>query len=145
MTVVDYAPNIIARTLPQLGYPLTAPNVAGWLFFEGAMSGRLRKFRFASLLVTYLAATMPGRLRLGRFEMNWAGVIAAAIFRAAARGQLLDAGVACRAGSAGLCFCARRPLCVLAREIEERARADRWPQRQRRYGIRDSLLLDRVG
>jgi hypothetical protein len=30
--------------------------------------------------VTYLAATMPGKLRVGRFEMNWAGVIVALIF-----------------------------------------------------------------
>jgi membrane protease YdiL (CAAX protease family) len=37
-------------------------------------------------VVTYLAATMPGKLRLGRFEMNWAGVIAALIF------SLLHAG-----------------------------------------------------
>jgi len=35
---------------------------------------------FRALLVTYLAATMPGRLHIGRFEMNWAGVIVALIF-----------------------------------------------------------------
>ena len=35
---------------------------------------------FRALLVTYLATTMPGKLRLGRFEMNWAGVIVALIF-----------------------------------------------------------------
>ena len=30
--------------------------------------------------MTLLAATMPGRLRLGRFEMNWAGIIVALLF-----------------------------------------------------------------
>ena len=30
--------------------------------------------------MTYLAATMPGKLRVGRFEVNWAGVIVALIF-----------------------------------------------------------------
>ena len=52
----------------------------GWLFFEGVYVGPTEEVPFRALLVTYLAATMPGRLRLGRFEMNWAGVIVALIF-----------------------------------------------------------------
>jgi uncharacterized protein len=80
MTLVDYAPQLIARTKPDLGYPLTATNVFGWLFFEGVYVGPTEEIPFRALLVTYLAASMPGKLRLGRFEMNSAGVIVALIF-----------------------------------------------------------------
>jgi uncharacterized protein len=80
MTLVDYAPQLIAHHRPDPGFPLTATNVAGWLFFEGVYVGPTEEIPFRALLVTYLAVTMPGRLRLGRFEMNWAGVIVALIF-----------------------------------------------------------------
>ena len=80
MTAVDYAPELIAHTKPHLDYPLTQKNVVGWLFFEGVYVGPTEEIPFRALLVTYLAATMPGKLRLGRFEMNWAGVIVAVIF-----------------------------------------------------------------
>jgi membrane protease YdiL (CAAX protease family) len=80
MTLVDYAPELLAQTKPNLGFPLTTPNVAGWLFFEGVYVGPTEEIPFRSLLVTYLAATMPGTLRIGRFQMNWAGVIVALIF-----------------------------------------------------------------
>lgn len=82
MTLVDYAPQLLAHTKPQLGYPLSRGNVAGWLFFEGVYVGPTEEIPFRALLVTYLAATMPGKLRLGRFSMNWAGVIVALIFAA---------------------------------------------------------------
>jgi hypothetical protein len=80
MTVVDYAPQLIAHTKPDAGYPLTPQNVWGWLFFEGVYVGPTEEIPFRALLVTYLAVTMPGKLRLGRFEMNWAGVLVAVIF-----------------------------------------------------------------
>lgn len=80
MTVIDYAPQLIAHTRPDPGFPLTRANVWGWSFFEGIYVGPTEEIPFRSLLVTYLAMTMPGRLRLGRFSMNWAGVIVAAIF-----------------------------------------------------------------
>jgi hypothetical protein len=32
MTVVDFTPQLLAHTKPDLGYPLTAANVTGWLF-----------------------------------------------------------------------------------------------------------------
>jgi len=80
MTLVDYAPQLIAHTKPDVGYPLTPSNVFGWLFFEGVYVGPTEEIPFRALLVTYLAATMPGKVRIGRFEMNWAGVIVALIF-----------------------------------------------------------------
>jgi membrane protease YdiL (CAAX protease family) len=80
MTAVDYAPHLIAGTKPDLGFPLTPANVGGWLFFEGVYVGPTEEIPFRALLVTYLAATMPGKLRIGRFNVNWAGVIVALIF-----------------------------------------------------------------
>lgn len=80
MTLVDYAPQLISHTTPMLGYPLNRANVTGWLFFEGVYVGPTEEIPFRALLVTYLAATMPGKLRVGSFEMNWAGVIVALIF-----------------------------------------------------------------
>jgi len=80
MTIVDYAPQLLAHRAPLLDYKLTTANVAGWLGFEGIYVGPTEEIPFRALLVTYLAATMPGKLRLGRFDMNWAGVIVALIF-----------------------------------------------------------------
>ena len=52
----------------------------GWAAFEGLYVGPTEEIPFRALLVTYLAATMPGKLRLGRFNMNWAGIIVALLF-----------------------------------------------------------------
>ena len=80
MTVVDYFPQILAHTAPKLDYRLTPFNVLAWLGFKGVYVGPTEEIPFRSLLVTYLAATMPGRIRLFRFDMAAAGVIVALIF-----------------------------------------------------------------
>jgi len=80
MTVVDYAPQLIAHTKPDPGFPLTTTNVLGWLGFEGIYVGPTEEIPFRALLVTYLSTTMPGKFRIGRFNMNWAGIIVAVIF-----------------------------------------------------------------
>jgi uncharacterized protein len=80
MTAVDYAPQLIAHTKPHLDYPLTQANVGGWLFFEGVYVGPTEEIPFRALLVTLLVATMPVKLRIGRFNMYWAGIIVAVIF-----------------------------------------------------------------
>lgn len=80
MTVVDYAPDLIAQRPMDLGFSLTRTNVVGWLGFEGIYVGPTEEILFRSLLVGYLIAAMPGTIRFGRFAMSWAGVIVAAIF-----------------------------------------------------------------
>lgn len=80
MTVVDYAPQLLAHQPPPIGATLDPPSVAGWLFFEGIYVGPTEEILFRSLLVGYLIAALPAKLRVGRFEMHWAGVIVAAIF-----------------------------------------------------------------
>jgi len=81
MTVVDYWPQILAHAPPDdKPYPLTPLNIAGWFSFEGIFVGPSEETLFRGLLVTYLAATLPGRIAFGRYEMNLAGVIVALIF-----------------------------------------------------------------
>jgi membrane protease YdiL (CAAX protease family) len=90
MTLLDHLPELIAHTAPKLDYPLTTRNVLGWLGFEGIYVGPTEEILFRSLLVTFLAATMPGKLRLGRYDMNVAGVVVAAIFALAHLGSFFD-------------------------------------------------------
>jgi hypothetical protein len=71
---------LIARHPMELGFPITAPNVIGWTFFEGVYVGPTEEILFRSLLVGYLMAVLPGRVRLGNYEMSCAGVIVAATF-----------------------------------------------------------------
>lgn len=80
MTLVDYAPQLLTHMKPDLGFEPTPTNVAGWLCFEGLYVGPTEEIPFRSLLVTYLATSMPGQVRLGRFSMSWAGVVVALIF-----------------------------------------------------------------
>ena len=89
MTVVDYAPDLIARHPMDLGFPVTRDNVIGWTFFEGIYVGPTEEILFRSLLVGYLIAAMPGQLRVGRYAMSWAGVIVAAIFALAHVGSFI--------------------------------------------------------
>ena len=80
MTVVDYAPDLLKHRAPMLDYPLTTNNVVGWLGFEGIYVGPTEEILFRSLLVGYLIAAMPGKLRLGNYDMSWGGIIVAAVF-----------------------------------------------------------------
>jgi hypothetical protein len=80
MAAVDNAPSIIAHTAPKLGYPRTGASVLGWLGFNGLYAGPTEEVPFRALLVTYLAATMPGKWHVGRYAMNGAGIVAAAIW-----------------------------------------------------------------
>lgn len=83
MTLVDYAPQLLARSFAHAGYPPGYPlghaDVWRWIAFS-VYAGPTEEIPLRALLVTYLAATMPGKLRIGRFSMNWAGVIVAVIF-----------------------------------------------------------------
>jgi hypothetical protein len=90
MTAVDYAPYILSHTAPKLGYPLTTGNVVGWLGFEGIYVGPTEEILFRSLLVTYLATTMPGKVRAWGYEMNAAGVVVAGIFALAHIGSFFS-------------------------------------------------------
>ena len=61
-------------------FTITRDNVWGWAAFEGLYVGPTEEIPFRALLVTYLAATMPGKIRYRGYEMNVAGIVVAAIF-----------------------------------------------------------------
>ncbi|MGI9089031.1 MAG: CPBP family intramembrane glutamic endopeptidase [Chthoniobacterales bacterium] len=80
MTFIDFAPQIATRQAPQGAYSLTPLNLIGWLAFEGLFAGFPEEILYRGLLVTFLVSKVPGRIALGRYEMNIAGVIIAFIF-----------------------------------------------------------------
>jgi uncharacterized protein len=80
MTAVDYAPQLLTHARINATAPATSASFWGWTVFEGLYVGPTEEIPFRALLVTYLIATMPGKLRIGRFEMSWAGVIVAVMF-----------------------------------------------------------------
>lgn len=80
MTLVDYAPQLLGNTRPDIGFSLTQANIWSCIVFSGVFVGPTEEIPFRALAVTFLATTMPGKLRLWRFEMNGAGVIAALLF-----------------------------------------------------------------
>lgn len=79
MTLVDFAPSIFTQTAPKFDDPLTTRNIAGWLVYMGLYAGPIEEVLYRSLLVGYLTAAMPGRVRFGGVSMNGAGVVVAVI------------------------------------------------------------------
>jgi uncharacterized protein len=79
MTVVDYFPGLLARTAPR-NLPLTATNILGWLSFEGLWAGTGEEILFRGLLLTSLASGVSGRIRMGRYTIQLAGVVIAVVF-----------------------------------------------------------------
>lgn len=128
MTLVDYAPQLLARTHPDLGYPLTPGAVSGWMFFESVYVGPTEEIPFRALLVTYLATTMPGKLRIGRWNMNWAGVIVAILFALLHASNFSLRSWPLALGQQIYGLHTRCPVCLLAREIPECRGADHRPQ-----------------
>ena len=90
LALIHYAPSLVAHTAPKLDYPPTLGNLLGWLGFNGVYDGATEEPLFRALLVTYLAATMPGKWRVAGFDMNAAGVIAAVIYAIYAAGFFID-------------------------------------------------------
>jgi hypothetical protein len=79
MTAVDFGPQIATHHAPSGAYELTPVNVAGWISYRGGFLGVTDETLLRGLLVTYLAATIPGRVAFLRLEMNAAGIIVAVI------------------------------------------------------------------
>jgi membrane protease YdiL (CAAX protease family) len=79
MTMVDYLPNL-AHHIPPADLELSVRNIAGWLSFEGLFAGTVEEILFRGLLVTFLAATLSGRVRFWRYDVSIAGVIVAVLF-----------------------------------------------------------------
>lgn len=79
-SAVAYGPALLTHSAPALGYTPTPANIVGWLTFEGIYVGPTEEILFRALLVSFLAATIPGRMRVAGRELSVGGVIAAVIF-----------------------------------------------------------------
>jgi uncharacterized protein len=76
---VDHWPEIAAHHAPSGAFELTPVNIAGSLSYQGFFLGLSDETLYRGLLVTYLAAMIPGRVTFLRFDIGIAGVIVALI------------------------------------------------------------------
>ena len=82
MLVAGHWPDLVARMAPTTEYELTRTAIPGWLIaMLGA--GPCEEIVFRGVLVGMLTALVPGRLRLGRLDLPFAGVVVAVMFCAA--------------------------------------------------------------
>lgn len=82
MLIADYWPQLLAREAPQTGYEITALGVPGWLAVMLA-AGPNEEILFRGVLVGMLIVLVPGRVRLGRFDLPIAGAVMGVLFGAA--------------------------------------------------------------
>jgi hypothetical protein len=82
MALVDHAPDIFLHRVPREYSSGYGVDMSGWLAYFGILVGPTEEIPFRSLVVGYLAMSMPGRLRFRGLEMNGAGVVVASIFAA---------------------------------------------------------------
>jgi hypothetical protein len=127
MTIVDYAPQLLAHTKPDPGFPLTPGNIWGWIFFRGRLC-RAYRGDPVSRTVGHLsggehagqATYRPIQYELGRHHRS-------ADLCAIACQQFRYTPLAGSSGSADLRLRIGNSLCLLAGEIQERRRADHRP------------------
>jgi membrane protease YdiL (CAAX protease family) len=82
MLVADYWPQLLSHTAPEAGYATDPRGAAGWIGVM-ALTGFDEEPVFRGLLVGMLTVLVPGRVRLGAFEIPMGGVIMALLFGAA--------------------------------------------------------------
>lgn len=82
MLVADHAPELLTRTAPQASYEMTWIGIPGWLVAMLA-AGPCEEIVFRGVLVGMLTVLVPGRVRLGRFDVPFSGVVVGALFSAA--------------------------------------------------------------
>ena len=78
MLVADYWPQIIGGTAPT-DYPIDPVNSTGWIIAM-AITGFAEEPIFRGLMVGALAVLVPGRLRIGKFDLPIAAYIVALLF-----------------------------------------------------------------
>ena len=78
MLVADYWPQLLARTVIH-DYPVDPIDSPGWLFAM-AITGLAEEPIFRGLIVGMLVALIPGRVRIGAFDLPLAAYIASLLF-----------------------------------------------------------------
>ncbi len=79
MLVADFWPQLISHRAPDGGYDTSPVGVAGWLTVM-ASSGLCEETIFRGLLVGMLTVLVPGRVRVGRFDIPFSGLVVAGLF-----------------------------------------------------------------
>lgn len=79
MLVADYWPELINGTAPDASYSGGPIDAAGWLTAM-LTTGLAEETIFRGLLIGMLVILVPGRLRIGRFDIPVAAVIVALLF-----------------------------------------------------------------
>lgn len=79
MLVADYWPALLAGTPPDSSYSETPLDTAGYLTGM-AITGLAEETIFRGLLVGFLVVLVPGRLRIGAFDLPVAAFIVALLF-----------------------------------------------------------------
>jgi hypothetical protein len=82
MLVADYWPALGSGTPPDAAYDLSPGGAAGWLAVMAA-TGLAEETLFRGLLVGLLVVLVPGRVRAGRFEIPFAGIVVGILFAVA--------------------------------------------------------------
>lgn len=88
MLVADYWPQLIGHRAPDGGYDTSTVGVAGWLTVM-ASTGLCEETIFRGLLVGMLTVLVPGRVRIGRFDIPFSGLVVAVLFGLAHYGSFL--------------------------------------------------------
>jgi membrane protease YdiL (CAAX protease family) len=65
---------------PTFGYPQTFRNIIGYYSFEAFLSGTCEEPLFRGFVITVLALSWKGKIKLGKTEFTTAGIIAALLF-----------------------------------------------------------------
>jgi membrane protease YdiL (CAAX protease family) len=71
---------LISGRPPCPSYVPTPAAIAGWLAFQGVYVGPTEEVLFRGLIIGYLSATVPTRLRIGRLDLSLGAVVSAIIF-----------------------------------------------------------------
>jgi membrane protease YdiL (CAAX protease family) len=79
MLAADYWPELLAGTAPDGGYS-TAPLPAFEWLLAMITTGLAEETLFRGVMVGMLVVLIPGRVRLGAFEISLAGVLVAVLF-----------------------------------------------------------------
>src|SRR5436190_15874770 len=80
--VANVLPYLMSGDSPQFDYSLTARNLGGHLGFQFLLSGSCEEPLFRGFVVTFLAQSWTGRLRVGRATLSSATLWATFFFMA---------------------------------------------------------------
>jgi len=78
--LVNVLPNLMAGEAPGFDHPLTATNIGGQLGFQFLLSGLCEEPLFRGFVITFLAQSWTGRIRVGRGTISSAALWATLFF-----------------------------------------------------------------